>query len=316
MSYNINMLRRLLTDFLTHLEVEKNRSERTIINYALYLRRFIEFAGRNGIDRPEQVRAELVSRFRIFLSRQTRLSRRSQEYHVIALRSFLKFLSKKGIQTLRPEVIELGKIPARTITFLEKDELLRLLTPGPKDHKTGKPASPAGRLDNQLTELRDFSILHTLFSTGLRVSELAALNRDQINLMTREVAVVGKGSKTRLVFLSDQAAGYLKPYLECRKDKLAALFIGHGLHNSLRLTPRSIERVVRDRAKRVGIVKKVTPHVLRHSFATDLLRSGADLRSIQQLLGHSSVTTTQIYTHVTDPHLKEIHRRYHGKSLG
>lgn len=309
------MLQRLLTDFLTHLEVEKNRSERTIVNYALYLRRFIEFAGRNGIERPEQVGSELVSRFRVFLSRQTRLSKRSQEYHVIALRSFLKFLSKKGIRTLRPEVIELGKSPARTITFLEKNELVRLLTPRPADQKTKTPAWPAGRPANELTELRDLAILHTLFSTGLRVSELAALNRDQVNHMTREVSVIGKGGKTRLVFLSDQAARFLEPYLKRRADKLTALFVGHGLRTSLRLTARSIERVVRDRAKRAGIVKPVTPHVLRHSFATDLLRSGADLRSIQQLLGHASVTTTQIYTHVTDPHLKEIHRKFHGGSI-
>ena len=234
------------------------------------------------------------------------LKKVTQNYHIIAIRGFLKYLAKRDIKTIPAEKVELGKQEEREVTFLEPAELRRLLQ------------APEG---TSLSSLRDRAILETLFSTGLRVSELCSLNRDEIDINRGEFAVRGKGNKLRLVFLSEPAKAALASYLDKRNDAHEALFIRiprnerFEKYEDLRLTPRSVQRIIKKYAVIAGIVgKKVSPHALRHSFATDLLRSGADIRSVQALLGHSSVTTTQIYTHVTDKQLREVHQRFHGKS--
>jgi len=329
----------LKSQFLEYLEIEKNRSPKTIENYNHYLTRFINFA---KVESPRDITEEAVRKYRLQLNRITDERRKplkkvTQNYHVIALRSFLKYLAKRDIRTVPAEKIELGKQEEREVTFLEPAELERFLR------------APRGV---SLSDLRDRAILETLFSTGLRVSELCSLDQDDIDLARGEFSVRGKGSKLRLVFLSGQAKTAIATYLEKRSDVDEALFIRVPPHlarrcggvprnerfsakggslpaeatpqtlqagasggENLRLTPRSIQRIIKKYAVAAGIVgKKITPHSLRHSFATDLLRNGADIRSVQALLGHSSVTTTQIYTHVTDKQLREVHQRFHGKS--
>ena len=287
-----------LKDYLDHLEIEKNRSIKTRVNYERYLKRFLEFS---QISKPSQVSQDLVRQYRLWLNRQS-LKKNTQNYYLIALRNFLKYLAKRDIETLPADKIELGKQSERQVIFLEENELERLL---------GAPTA------DSFKALRDRAILELLFSTGLRVSELCALNRDSLNLKSGEFSVRGKGDKVRLVFLSDTAKEALKSYLEKREDVDAALFVRQvknpALADDLRLTTRSVERLVKHYAAKAGLSKKVTPHSLRHSFATDLLRNGADIRSVQALLGHSNITTTQIYTHITDKQLREIHQTFHGK---
>ena len=296
-------INKLITDFLEHLEVEKNRSQKTIENYDHYLRRFLIWA---KIGEPREINEDLIRKYRLFLNRQQTISgqelkKNTQNYHIIALRSFLKYLTKRDIKALAPEKIELAKQSPREIEFLEEDELERLL------------AAPDG---STFKALRDKAILETLFSTGLRVSELCHLNRQSIDLARGEFSVRGKGEKIRVVFLSTAAKEALKNYLAKRLDADEALFIRKRKvqkGDDLRLTPRSIQRLIKYYTVKAGIIKNVSPHTLRHSFSTDLLRAGADLRSVQVLLGHASITTTQIYTHVTDKHLKEIHQMFHDK---
>ncbi len=303
-----NTLQLLAKEFLEHLEIELNRSETTLANYELVLNQFISWA---EIDTPEQITSEKIRAYRIFLNRKTTqagntLKKNTQAYHAIVIRTFLKYLAKNDIPVLAPEKVEVGKIPDRQVDFLEIDEVVRLL-------EATKGETPRA--------LRDQAIIELLFSSGLRVSELTNLNRDQVNLEKDEFSVRGKGSKLRIVFLSEEAKLALKAYLNKRTDVDPALFVAYpkkGLVNnqnskreSLRLTPRSIQRLVKHYAKKAGIVKDVHPHTLRHSFATDLLVNGADIRSVQSLLGHSSITTTQIYTHITNERLKEVHKNFH-----
>lgn len=299
-------LKELQKQFLEYLEIEKNRSAKTVENYDRYLKRFLTLT---GASKPSDITDDLVRNFRLKLNRATtasggELKKQTQMYHLIALRSFLKYLAKRDVKSLAPEKVELGKMPARSIEFMEGDELARLLV------------SPKG---NAIEKLRDRAILELLFSTGLRVSELVALDRDSINFKKGEFSVRGKGDKIRVVFLSDSARDALKTYLDTRDDVDGALFVRiRGARaksdEDLRLTVRSVERLVKKYALEAGITKKITPHGLRHAFATDLLEGGADLRSVQMLLGHAQITTTQIYTHFTDKGLHEIHKRFHGKS--
>ena len=275
-------MKHLIKQYLEYLEVEKNRSPKTIEKYKLSLDRFFEFS-------KGEATLDLVRSFRVLLNREG-LSKKTQNYYVIALRGFLSYLAKNDIESLPSEKIELAKEDDREVSFLEPSELERLLT---------TPGS-----------LRDKAIIEVLFSTGLRVSELVSLDKDSINFVRGEFSVRGKGGKVRPVYLSDGAKEILSSYLATRKDLEAALFVSQ---KEKRLTSRSVQRIVRSQAQKAGLTKKVTPHTLRHSFGTDLLRSGADLRSIQQLLGHSSITTTQIYTHVTSKQLQDVHKKYHGK---
>jgi len=289
------LLSALITDFLEYLELEPNTSQLTIKNYDHYLKRFLEFSG--DID-PEKIDLNLVRKYRFHLSHWTipennkGLKRITQNYFMIALRAFLRYLSRIDIQTLSPEKIELGEIDPRPLKILDGIKLRQLLEAPDVSKKTG---------------IRDKVILETLFSTGLRVSELASLNRDTINLNRREFGIIGKGGKERVVFISDSAAQWIEKYLQVRKDTFKPLFIRFqgkvdSVNNGevMRLTPRSIERAVEKYVKALGLSIKATPHTLRHSFATELLINGADIRSVQKMLGHSSIQTTQIYTHVTN----------------
>lgn len=292
-------------DFVESLEVERGRSQKTAENYHLYLERLVEFAGDIEVDK---ITSELIRKYRLWLNRYKNemgepLSLITQNYHLIALRSFLKYCSKRDIPTLGPEKIELPKVKRRQVSFLTTEETERLIE----------------SVDiNATTGLRDRAILELLFSCGLRVSELTNLNRDHINLNRGEFMVRGKGQKDRPVFVSPEATEWLARYLETRTDNAVPLFVRYSGHKtgdergeSFRLTPRSVQRMVQFYAKLAGITKHVSPHTLRHSFATDLLMNGADLRSVQSMLGHSNIATTQVYTHVTDQHLKEIHEKFH-----
>ena len=304
-SMGITKTEKLLTDFLEYLEVEKGRSPRTLRNYDFYLRRFFVWA---KWPSPAEITSDRVHKFRVWLNREIHGRNdeapkvTTQNYHLIALRSFLKYLSRRDVKSLSAEKIELAKHPARQVDFLEEDELLRLLE------------APKG---SSLVALRDRAVLETLFSTGLRVSELARLEIEDINIKRDEFTVTGKGGKRRIVFLSDRARGAIKAYLDKRIDTSPFLFVSHDRAKTTRhdegLTPRSIQRIVDGHARHAGITKRVTPHTMRHTFATDLLRGGADIRSVQAMLGHASITTTQIYTHVTNRHLREVHKRHHGK---
>lgn len=298
-------LNELKAQFLEYLEIEKNRSKRTLVNYNHYLNRFFSFA---KISNPTEITEESIRKFRVYLNRFTdeqnnSLKKITQNFHVVALRAFLKYLAKRDIKSMAPEKIELAKQEQREVSFLDDDDLKRFLN------------APEG---TNLNDMRDKAILETLFSTGLRVSELCSLNRDEIDVNRGEITVRGKGGKVRLVFLSNIAKEKLNDFLKKRVDIDNALFIRvpknekFGKQENLRLSTRSIQRIIKKYAIKAGIVgKKVSPHTIRHSLATDLLRNGADIRSVQALLGHSSVTTTQIYTHVTDDQLREVHKKYH-----
>lgn len=289
----------LKREFLEYLEIEKNRSPLTVRNYDQYLERFL---GWSKAEKPSDITSEAVRGFRIYLNRYSDgkgrgIKKITQDYYVIAIRGFLRFLAKRDIETLSSEKVELGKAKDRQVEFLELEEVERLIK-----------AAQGEKLEN----LRDTAILELLFSTGLRVSELTSLDISSVNLRTGEFSVRGKGDKIRLVFLSVSAKIALNEYMMRRKDLSPALFVRiQRSGDPSRLTPRSVERIVKKYASRAGIVKKITPHTLRHSFATDLLRNGADLRSVQEMLGHSNITTTQVYTHVTNKHLKDIHNKFH-----
>lgn len=287
--------------FLEYCQIEKGKSPKTLENYRHYLTRFLKFTKNISVAKitPKTIRTYRLHLLTIKNQNDETISIKTQNYHLIALRSLLKYLQKNNISTLSPVQIELIKQPLELPNFLEKDEinLLLSLKIDPKN----------------LSELRDIAILHLLFSTGLRVSELARLSKEDLSFSRQEISVTGKGGKSRVVFLSSEAIDHLQNYLQARTDIDPRLFVSHHLKNQVvnPLTPRTIQRIIKKLGKKAGIVKKITPHVLRHSFATDLLINGADIRSVQSLLGHSSITTTQIYTHLTDKHLKEIHEKYH-----
>lgn len=300
----------LIVDFIESLEVEGGRSRNTARNYELYLMRLIEYGGAEM--KPEDITAEWLRKYRLWLNRyetsqKKGLSVLTQAYHLIALRGFLKYLAKRKIKSLEPSLVELPRTHRSQVTFLHIDEIERILAEVPQDTETG---------------LRDRAILELLFSTGLRVSELIKLNRDSINLERKEFVVRGKGQKDRPVFVSDSAAMAVADYLTERHDSLPALFLNNSRNQPMagttgdyrRLTSRSVERIVEKYVRAAGITKHVTPHTLRHSFATDLLMNGADLRSVQAMLGHSDISTTQIYTHVTDSQLKNVHERFHSET--
>ena len=294
-----------VSEFLEYLELEQNRSKKTIQNYSHYLNRLTDYAGEIKLS---DIDAELVRKWRMWLNRlptntNDELSKMTQNYHLIALRSFLRFCAKRNWETLQPDKIELARTKRPQVTFLTVEELQRLTAQPDISKQNG---------------MRDRAILELLFSSGLRVSELVALDRDHINLKRREFMVRGKGQKDRPVFISDEAAAWIEKYLGMRTDNTKPLFIRYSgskkIDNSgnfTRLTARSVQRMVSRYGLLAGITKHVSPHTLRHSFATDLLMNGADLRSVQAMLGHSNIATTQIYTHVTDPHLKAVHEKFH-----
>ena len=296
----------LVTDFLEYLELERNASQLTIRNYDHYLKRFLEFTG--DIE-PKNIDLNLIRKYRLFLSRwndpitKKPLKRITQNYFMIALRAFLRYLARVDEQSLSPEKVELGEVDPSPLKILDDIQLKQLIDAPNTTKKEG---------------IRDRALLETLFSTGLRVSELASLNRDHINLNRREFGIVGKGGKERVVFLTDSAANWLDKYISIRKDTFKPLFIRFqgkvdpaNSGESMRLTTRSIERIIEKYVKKTGLPVKATPHTLRHSFATDLLINGADIRSVQEMLGHSNISTTQIYTHVTNKHLKDVHKAFH-----
>ena len=301
-------IKSLLTEFLEYLEIEKNRSQLTVRNYDFYIGRFLAFA---KVSNPSEITLDKVRNFRLYLNRLTTggnpLKKSTQNYHIIALRSFLKYLAKRDVKILAPEKLELAKVGDRVVDFLEGSDLDRILE---APFKTSSP---------EIIKLRDKAILELLFSTGLRVSELAALKIDSINLKKEEFTVRGKGDKPRIVFTSNQARQAIKQYLVLRKDLEPCLFVRHdraGKKTQAKnnaLTPRSIQRLVEKYSRVAGLTKHVTPHTLRHSYATDLLINGADIRSVQSMLGHSSITTTQIYTHITNQQLREVHKKFHRK---
>ena len=295
-----------IEEFLEHVEIGKNQSLKTVRNYQHYLLRFEEFA--SGLA-PEDITLDVVAKYRVHLNRMKDrfgrpLTRKTQAYHLIALRAFLKYLAKNDVASLAAEKVELPKVEERHVEFLAPEEVQALI-----DH-----APLSGR-----TALRDRAIVETLYATGLRISELAGLNRDEVDLERREFSVRGKGRKVRLIFLTERAAAALKAYLDTRDDNWKPLFLNtrhtraevrfDGEHR--RLGTVTIQLLIRKAALKAGLRKRVTPHVLRHSFATNLLTNGADLRSVQEMLGHASISTTQIYTHLTNQRLKEIHEKFH-----
>ncbi len=284
-----------MKDYLAYLEIEKNRSPKTRENYERYLKEFLKFA---EIATPKEITENIVREFRMALARRD-IKKITQNYYIIALRNFLKYLAKRDIKVLAPEKIELPKIPQRQIEVLEYQDLERLL------------ATPKG---DSLRSLRDKAILETFFSTGLRLSELCNLNR-YIDLKRGEVSIRGKGDKLRVVFLSEGAKEAIQKYLSKRSDAGESLFISLTRDGKVigKITPRAVERTIESRGREAGIAKKIHPHQLRHSFATDLLINGADLRSVQELLGHANISTTQVYTHLTNKELREIHKAFHAR---
>lgn len=310
MAYNKDMqFSKALVDFLEYLEIEQNRSQKTIANYHHYLTRLADYAGDIKVD---EITPELIRKWRLWLNRlgtntSDELGKTTQNYHLIALRSFLKYCAKRDIPAMTADEIELARTKRTQVTFLTPEELARIFD---------EPNVA------EISGLRDRAILELLYSSGLRVSELVGLNKDHINLKRMEFMVRGKGQKDRPVFISPEAAEWIQKYLDARKDASPALFVRIGGHkkpdltgNYLRLTARSVQRMVARYALMAGITKHVSPHTMRHSYATDLLMNGADLRSVQAMLGHSNIATTQIYTHVTDPHLKKVHEKFHRKEI-
>jgi len=306
-------LKLLIAEFLEYLEIQKGCSPLTIQRYRHYLRRFHNWLTESSsATKPDQINLDLVRRYRLYLAHLRArdglpLERVTQSYHIVALRAFLRYLLvQRDIPTLSPDKVELPKQGSRSVSFLNPEQMERLLN-------SPKISNNAG--------LRDRTILETLFSTGLRVSELVSLNRDQIDLERKEFGVKGKGNKIRVVFLSDMAAQWIERYLRSRQDNFKPLFIRYSGKvdaqkngEKMRLTARSIQKIVAKYAKRSGLPIEATPHTLRHSFATDLLISGADIRSVQEMLGHESIRTTQVYTHVTNRHLKEVHKAFHSRN--
>ena len=306
----------LIEDFLEHLEVERGRSKKTVDNYRLYLERFYEIAteilGKDDIKASDLDR-EVLRRFRLKLNRygsengDEDLKVITQTYHLIALRGFLKYLARREIKSLDPSLVELPHVVRKQVTFLHFDEVEDMLEQVDVSNESG---------------LRDRAIIELLYSGGLRVSELVGLNRDSVNLERREFMVRGKGSKDRPIFISEACADRVREYLDARTDSLPALFLNNSRNlqvadtsgNYRRMTARSVERVVEKYARLAGITKHVSPHTLRHSFATDLLMNGADIRAVQSMLGHADISTTQIYTHVTDAHLKDVHEKFHSET--
>lgn len=307
-------LEQLKREFLEHVEIEKGNSLKTVNNYDHYISRFFDFA---KIADPKEITDDNIREFRLFLNRQpgvkvrgqsaSTLKKNTQNYHLIALRSFLKYLMKRRITSLPPDRIDLAKIKERSLDLISVDELNRLLkAPTIENISKGK--------DDSLKISRDKAILELFFSTGLRLSELCSLNRD-LDLSKDEFSIRGKGEKVRVVFLSESAKSAIREYLKNRKDMDEPMFIQYSRNSGKgnRLTSRSIERIVKFYAIKAGISKKVTPHVIRHSFATDLLSNGADIRSVQMMLGHANIATTQIYTHITDKQLRDVHKKFHSK---
>jgi site-specific recombinase XerD len=309
-----NEIYQLKREFLEHVEIEKGNSLKTVNNYDHYITRFFEFA---KIINPKEITDDKIREFRLFLNRQpgvkvhgqqaTTLKKNTQNYHLIALRSFLKYLMKRDITSLSADRIDLAKIKERSLDLISSDELHRLLNAPNTIKITSK------KTDNNKI-LRDKAILELFFSTGLRLSELCSIDRD-LDLSKDEFSIRGKGEKVRVVFLSDSAKNAIREYLKARKDMDEPLFIQYSRNGAKgnRLTPRSIERIVKYYAIAAGISKKVTPHIIRHSFATDLLSNGADIRSVQIMLGHANIATTQIYTHITDKQLRDVHKKFHSK---
>jgi len=301
-------IKRQIANFLQYLEVSQNKSPKTIENYSHYLKRFSEFVAED-LD-VRDIDLKKINNYRIYLNRfldtkNRPLCKTTQNYHVIAIRAFLKYLAKHDIKSLAPNKIDLHKSSKRTVEVLSREEVRRLFNAVDKTKISG---------------YRDTAILETLYSTGLRVSELVALNRDKVDLKRREFMVRGKGDKPRIVFLSKRAVKAISEYIRLRDDNFSPLFINSGKGARItdvlddekrRLSTVSIEKFVRKYALKAGIIKKATPHTLRHSYATELLINGADIRSVQEMLGHSSITTTQVYTHVTNKKLREIHDKYH-----
>ena len=310
----MNKLEKLKGEFLEHVEIEKGNSLKTVRNYDYYLSRFFEFA---KITEPKEINDDKIREFRLFLNRQpglktkgqqsSSLKKNTQNYHLIALRSFLKYLMKRNVPSLSPDRIELAKTKERSLDLISVEELERLLSAPLKLLEMKK------NIDRQKI-LRDKAILELFFSTGLRLSELCSLNRD-LDLSKDEFSIRGKGEKVRVVFLSDSAKKAISEYLRERKDMAEPLFVQYSSNKreDNRLTPRSIERIVKYYAIVAGISKKVTPHIIRHSFATDLLSNGADIRSVQMMLGHANIATTQIYTHITDKQLRDVHKKFHSR---
>ena len=295
--------------YLEYMEIEKNASKLTIRNYKFYLSRFSHWFEANYPQKSiSDITIDLVRKYRVWLSdyvddKGITLMRVTQSYHVIALRSFLRFLIRNDFDTLSPEKIDLPKGESKSLKFLGRDHLRELMNSVDVSSERG---------------IRDRSIIELLFSTGLRVSELCRLNRDQMNFKTQEFGVIGKGGRARVVFLSDSAIFWLSKYFDAREDNFQPVFIRYAKGvdpinqgERMRLTPRSIERIVEKYVRKAKLPIKISPHGLRHSFATDLLYNGADLRSVQEMLGHKNISTTQIYTHVTNPQLKEVHRKFH-----
>lgn len=300
--------RQMKREFLEYIEIERGRAVKTVENYDHYLDRFLD---QMSITDTAEITEPKVREFRLWLNRQpgtgnASMKRRTQNYYLIALRAFLKYLRKRGIESLAPETIELAKLPERDIGLITSAELDRLIH-APKE-ALEKEQDP----EKRLPYLRDRAILELLFSTGLRVSELCALNSD-LDLSRDDVSVRGKGEKVRVVFLSTAAKDTVRDYLKARKDMDPALFVDGRASKPHRITPRDVQRHIKKYAAIAGITTKVSPHTLRHVFATDLLSNGADLRSVQAMLGHASITTTQIYTHITDAHLREVHKKFHSR---
>ncbi len=289
-------IKQLLKDYLDYLEIEKNRSPKTRASYERYIKTFL---AQEKIGDVKHLTADRIRNFRLWLARRQELKKVTQTYYVIAIRNFLKYLIKKDYDVVAPDKVELPKIAQRQIEVIDFPDLERLLN------------APGG---GTLRSLRDKAILELLFSTGLRLSELCGLNR-YLNFNQGELTVRGKGDKLRLVFVSDSARKALKIYLDKRPDAHEHLFVSLDKRGKVigKITPRAVQRLVAHYAKKAGITKRLTPHGLRHLFATDLLMNGADLRSVQELLGHANVSTTQVYTHLTNKHLKEVHEAFHGK---